>query len=226
MSSRNGSSAAWFTPVADGVSDGQGAVFDPVTHRWRRAGLGDLASTGPRWSAAEAVRHLIGLGGRRLPVGVIGPNEAGAQELRIAEQVGEAIARLGLPMICGGRGGCMEAASCGHARQGGLVIALLPSGDPFSGNAHVGVPIATGIGEARNALIASACFALVAVGGGLGTLSEMALGLKLGRRVVAMPPALPVPQALRCDTIDEAIDAVARRYLELGDRPESPGAAA
>lgn len=160
-------------------------------------------------------RRLAAEGARRLPVGIIGPNEALPTELGFAEAVGAGLAGLGLPLICGGRGGCMEAASRGAAGAGGLVIGILPSGDWSTANAHVAVPIATGLGEARNAIIASACFALVAVGGGHGTLSEMALGLKMGRLVIAMPTAVPVVGALACATVAEAVDAVASRYLEL-----------
>jgi uncharacterized protein (TIGR00725 family) len=164
----------------------------------------------------EAVARLVReQGGRRLPVGVIGPNDASPEELAFAEQAGAAIAGLGLPLICGGRGGCMAAASRGAARAGGLVIGVLPGGDWSAANPDVTVPIASGLGEARNAIIASACFALIAVGGGHGTLSEMALGLKMERLVIALPPAVRVPGALDCADMDAAIAAVARRYLEL-----------
>lgn len=98
---------------------------------------------------------------------------------------------------------------------GGLVIGILPSSDWMTANPHVSISIASGLGEARNAIIASACFALIAVGGGHGTLSEMALGLKMSRLVIAMPPAADVPGARRCVTVDEAIEVVAERYLGL-----------
>jgi uncharacterized protein (TIGR00725 family) len=164
-------------------------------------------------SAAQAVRLVIEQGARRLPVAVIGPNDASPEELGYAEQAGAAIAALGLPMICGGRGGCMEAASRGCSQAGGLTIGMLPASDWATANPYVAIPIASGLGEARNAIIASACFALIAVGGGHGTLSEMALGLKMGRLVAAMPPAMRVPGALDCENIEAAMEAVALRYL-------------
>jgi uncharacterized protein (TIGR00725 family) len=163
--------------------------------------------------AGEAASLLLGRGSPRLPVGVIGPNDANGDELAQAAAVGRAIASVGFPLICGGRGGCMEAASRAATEAGGLVIGILPSSDWRTANASVTVPLASGLGEARNAIIASACFALVAVGGGHGTLSEMALGMKLGRLVVAMPGALPVPGTIKCETADAAIEAVALRYL-------------
>jgi uncharacterized protein (TIGR00725 family) len=199
------------------IRDERGRTFDPSGHVWREsADAGDRLSE-PPISGAEAVRALVlGQGARKIPVGIIGPNEASPAEMLLAESVGAAVAGLGLPMICGGRGGAMEAASRGAAKSGGLVIGILPSHDWMSANAYVTLPIASGIGEARNAIIASACFTLIAVGGGHGTLSEMALGLKMGRLVIAMGAASRIPEAMACEDVDGAIDAVAIRYLGLG----------
>jgi uncharacterized protein (TIGR00725 family) len=197
------------------IRDEQGWTFDPSGHAWLAPA--DAVELETPISGAEAVRTLVvSHGARKLPVGVIGPNDASPAELLLAEQAGAAIAGIGLPMICGGRGGAMEAASRGAAQAGGLVIGILPSHDWMSANAHVSVPIAAGIGEARNAIIASACFALIAVGGGHGTLSEMALGLKMGRLVIAMGSASRIPGTIACDDIDTAVAAVAIRYLGLG----------
>jgi hypothetical protein len=109
----------------------------------------------------------------------------------------------------------MQAASKGAAEAGGLVIGILPTSDPRAANPYVTVPLASGIGEARNAIIASACFALVAVGGGYGTLSEIALGLKMERLVIVMPDANRVSGTLECTTSEEAIAAIAARYLQV-----------
>lgn len=196
----------------------QGLVHPASGRRFCAATLGWLpaSGSGARVDLVTAVRRVLGQpGARRLPVGVIGPNEASSGEQAMAEAVGRGVAELGLPLVCGGRGGCMEAAARGADGAGGLVIGILPSADWLSGNRHVHVPIATGLGEARNAVIASACFALIAVGAGHGTLSEMALGLKMGRLVIAMPEAEAVRGALPCTTAEAAVTAVARRYLAL-----------
>lgn len=208
--------ALWITPEGH-VRDAAARLFDVQRHQWLAAVKENASLRDEICTRGQAIRHLVGKGARRLPVGVIGPNDATDAELALAEQAGAAIAGLGLPMICGGRGGCMEAASRGHAKAGGLVIGMLPSNDWMDANAHVAIPIATGFGEARNAIITSACFALIAVGGGHGTLSEMALGLKMERLVIAMPTATAVQGAQRCETIDAAMNAVANRYLGLGD---------
>lgn len=177
--------------------------------------MGENVSAQAGKAASMPGENIVGENGLRLPVGVIGPNDASPAELAMAEAMGRAIARLGLPLICGGRGGCMQAASRGAAEAGGLVIGILPSSDWASANPYVSVPIASGIGEARNAIIASACFALVAVGGGHGTLSEIALGLKMERLVITMPDANRVEGALECATAEQAVAAIAARYRQV-----------
>lgn len=206
--------ALLITDMGEVFEAAAGRRFDPVAGRW----IDEAAALhGQPLSAVAAVRHLVQKrGARRLPIAVIGPTEASAKELAFAEEAGRGIAGLGLPLVCGGRGGCMEAASQAAASAGGLVIGILPSDDWRTANAHVSVPIASGLGEARNAIIASACFALIAVGGGHGTLSEMALGLKMERLVIALPPAARVKGSFGCASVDEAIAAVSERYLGLG----------
>ncbi len=140
--------------------------------------------------------------------------------LRDAEAVAYRLAGIGFPLICGGRGGAMEAASRGCAEAGGLMIGILPSDDWREANDFVSIPLATGIGEARNAVIATAAFALVSVGGrsdpvSYGTISEMAFGLRHGRLVIGMSDAPDLPGVVRCVDPDDAAERVARRYLEL-----------
>ena len=80
----------------------------------------------------------------------------------------------------------MEAACRGAGREGGTALGILPGLDRRAANAHVTVALATGLGEARNALVVRAADALIAVGGAYGTLSEIALALKAGKRVVGL----------------------------------------
>jgi uncharacterized protein (TIGR00725 family) len=80
----------------------------------------------------------------------------------------------------------MAAVARGAARAGGLSIGLLPGDDPAHAAADITVSLATGMGEMRNALIARCCAAMIAIGGGYGTLSEIAYALRLGRPVVAL----------------------------------------
>jgi uncharacterized protein (TIGR00725 family) len=133
-----------------------------------------------------------------LRVSIVGGGQASDEELQMAESLGEAIGRAGGVVVTGGLGGVMEAASRGCYRSGGTVIGILPGRDPSDANRWVALPLATGMGEARNALVVRAGEAVVSVGGGWGTLSEIALARKMGIPVAVLgdPPSdleLPRP---------------------------------
>jgi uncharacterized protein (TIGR00725 family) len=119
-------------------------------------------------------------------VGVVGPGEASASETAVAEELGGLLAEGGAVVVCGGLGGVMEAACRGAKSKLGLTVGLLPGLDRSAANGWVDVAVATGLGELRNGLIVRASDALVAVGGGAGTLSEIAFALKVGRPVVGI----------------------------------------
>ena len=119
-------------------------------------------------------------------VAVVGPGEASRDELEAAEAVGRGVASRGAVVVCGGLGGVMEAACRGAREAGGVTVGILPGSDRGAANEFVDVAIATGLGEARNALVVRAADVLIAVGGSWGTLSEIALALKTGRRVVGV----------------------------------------
>jgi uncharacterized protein (TIGR00725 family) len=116
----------------------------------------------------------------------VGPGEAGLEELALAEEVGAAVALARCGLVCGGLGGVMEAACRGARSHGGLTVGLLPGLDREAANGWVVVAVPTGLGEARNALVVRAGDAVVAIGGGWGTLSEIALALKTGVPVVGL----------------------------------------
>jgi len=103
-----------------------------------------------------------------------------------AEAVGRAIARQGAVLVCGGRGGVMEAACRGAKAEGGTTVGILPGTEWGQANPYVDIPIVTGLGEARNAIVVRTAEAVIAVGGGYGTLSEIGLALKMGRPVVGL----------------------------------------
>ena len=100
--------------------------------------------------------------------------------------MGRLLAERGVVLVCGGLGGTMEAACRGAKQAGGTTVGLLPGIDRADGNLHLDIAIPTGLGEARNALVVRAADVVVAVGGGYGTLSEIALALKAGKRVVGL----------------------------------------
>jgi uncharacterized protein (TIGR00725 family) len=116
----------------------------------------------------------------------VGPGEAGADVVVAAEAVGRELAARGAVVVCGGLGGAMEAACRGAKEAGGTTVGLLPGLDRRDANPYVDVAVLTGLGEARNALVVRTADALVAVGGGYGTLSEIGLALRTGKRVVGL----------------------------------------
>src|SRR3954452_12575073 len=116
-------------------------------------------------------------------VAVVGPGDADAAAERDAEVAGRVLAEGGAVVVCGGLGGVMSAACRGAREAGGLTLGLLPGTDRAAGNPWLSVVVPTGMGELRNGLVVRASDALVAVGGGFGTLSEIALALKTGRPV-------------------------------------------
>jgi uncharacterized protein (TIGR00725 family) len=129
---------------------------------------------------------------RRLRIAVIGgsrpgnPVVADRQAVETAFEVGRLIARAGAVVVCGGLGGVMEAACRGAKEEGGLTIGLLPGSSPADANPWVDVPVATGLGYTRNALVVMNADAVIAVDGEYGTLSEIAYGKIHGRRVVGL----------------------------------------
>jgi uncharacterized protein (TIGR00725 family) len=190
-----------------------GAVFDPNARLWRAS----HEPAGEPVGLRDAVRWLQTESGTpcRVPVAVIGPRDATAPERQTAFSVGAGLAALGVVLLCGGKGGVMEAACEGAASAGGVSIGLLPEGEWQATNRFVTVPIATGIGEARNAIIARAALALIAVGGGYGTLSEIALALQFGRPVMTLLEAPVVAGVHPMNSVDAALDAVCRVMLSL-----------
>lgn len=139
-------------------------------------------------------------------IAVIG---AGAEDPRLAalaEDVGRRLAEAGARVVCGGRGGVMEAAARGAAGAGADVIGIVPSESPDDANPHVTHPVATGIGHARNLAVVATADAVVAVGGEWGTLSEIGFARRLGRPVFGIEswsfPGLPT-----MGNPDEAVEA-------------------
>jgi uncharacterized protein (TIGR00725 family) len=142
-------------------------------------------------------------------IAVVGAGEASTADLVLAEEVGAGLADLGAVVVTGGLGGVMEAACRGARSRRGRTLGILPGDDRDAANGWVEVAVATGMGELRNGLVVRASDALVAIGGGHGTLSEVALALKLGRPVVGLG-TWAVHGVEDVSTPAEAIDRIAR----------------
>lgn len=194
--------------------DEAGRCFDPAARAWSAAaGVPEGAAVSLpgalRWLQRES-GHAV-----RIPAAVIGTRTPTASQSAMATQMGALLAGHGVTVLCGGRSGVMEAVCRGVDEAGGLSIGLLPDEEPEAANPYVTVPLATGIGVARNALIARAALCLVAVGGGYGTLSEIAFALQFKRPVFLLDGAPTVEGALRCADAEQALEQVARVFLAL-----------
>jgi uncharacterized protein (TIGR00725 family) len=197
--------------------DAAGRRFDPESRRWQAADKTGVPRVTETLNALAAINWLQRESGHplRVPIGVIGPREASPTQLAAALEVGELLGDCRLTMICGGRQGVMQAVCEGAARVGGLALGLLPDADPANANPFVSVAIATGIGEARNALIARASFCLIAIGDSYGTLSEVALGRQFGKLVVGLEGAADVEGVEHVATPREAVTRAAEAILAV-----------
>ena len=150
-------------------------------------------------------------------IAVIGGDSPPPPALAHAGAVGRAIAGRGHTLICGGRGGVMLEAARGAQDAGGLTIGILPGDDSTEANTHIDVPIPTGLGHARNAVVARSAQAVIAIGGSYGTLSEIAFAAIFGRPIVGLDtwtardheghdlPIHPAATALEAVTLAESL---------------------
>ncbi len=123
---------------------------------------------------------------RGLFIAVVGASDPSKEEAQAAEEVGRELARRGATLICGGLGGVMEAACRGAASQGGTTVGILPGDSAKDANRYVKIPIVTGMGYGRNAIVAKSGQAVIAIGGSYGTLSEIAYALQQGIPVIGL----------------------------------------
>ncbi len=119
-------------------------------------------------------------------IAVIGGFPCSPEESQMAEIVGRELARKSAILICGGEGGVMEAACKGAQSEGGITIGVLPGNSRQTANPYVLIPIVTGIGEARNIIIIKSAQAVIAIGGGYGTLSEIGFALKANIPIIGL----------------------------------------
>lgn len=137
---------------------------------------------------------------KNLRIAVFGGRKADETLCREAEAIGRGIAEHGWTLLCGGRGGIMGAVSRGCKKAGGTVVGILPGDDDSDANPWVDIAIPTGLGFARNAVLAMACRAAVAIGGNYGTLSEIAYALQFEKPLICLhsweiPGSVPAENA-------------------------------
>jgi len=145
-----------------------------------------------------------------MQIGVIGPGSCPPDVEALAEEVGREVARRGAVLVCGGLGGVMRGAARGARSENGLTLGILPGDDATDANDWIDIVVPTGMGEARNALVVRASDAIVAVHGGYGTLSEIALALKTGVPVVGLETWSISDDVVRAEGPEEAVAAAIR----------------
>jgi uncharacterized protein (TIGR00725 family) len=160
---------------------------------------------------------------RPVVIAVIGENDPSPGLGRLAEEVGGEIAAAGAVLVCGGLGGVMEAACRGAQRRGGVTIGLLPGTRAEDANPYVTYPIPTGLGHARNLLVARSARAIIAVGGKFGTLSEIAFAKIEGIPVIGLATWQLSRDGLEEDPILRARDAKEAVSLALKAAQSWPG---
>lgn len=165
---------------------------------------------------------------RRAPtVAVVGGGDADARRDALAEEVGRRLAEAGATLVCGGLDGVMAAACRGAAAAGGRTVGILPGTDRRASppNPHVEIAVFTGLGQARNLLVVLSGDAVIAIGGGWGTLSEIALARKHGRPVVQLtgepivtPDGRSDPGIVPAATPEEAVTLALRSAATIPAR--------
>lgn len=146
----------------------------------------------------------------RMIIGIIGSSNPTPEEDLLAQEVGQRLAREGITIICGGLGGVMEVSSRGAKLAGGLTIGILPGNSRKDANPYIDIPIPTGIGEARNLIIIRSSPSVIAIGGGYGTLSEIAFALKLGVPVIGLK-TWEIEGIIKAETAEDAV----KKAIEL-----------
>jgi len=137
-----------------------------------------------------------------MQIAVIGKEECTDEEYEAAETAGRLIAADHAVLCCGGRGGVMEAACKGAKEKGGTTVGILP--DTGKGNPYLDVVVRTGMGYGRNVILVESVDAVVAIGGGYGTLSEIAIALKAGKNVFGYC-TWGIEGVMKCGTPEEAV---------------------
>jgi uncharacterized protein (TIGR00725 family) len=144
---------------------------------------------------------------------VIGAGACDATVTAMARELGALLAQAGFGVVCGGLGGVMQAVCEGADRAGGLTIGILPGDDYTQANPFVHVPLATSLSHMRNYLVILNGDVVIAVEGGAGTLSELALAQKTGKTVIALGTWAKLPGVLPARDAAHAVE-LAGRALE------------
>ena len=143
-------------------------------------------------------------------VAICGSGTGEPDTLAAASEMGSLLARRSAIVVCGGLGGIMTAVAEGVQKAGGVSIGILPGNDPEEANPFIDIPIATGLGHLRNAIITRAAGAVIAFPGGAGTMSEVGFGIKMGKTVIGFRAWKDVAGVVYADDVEQAVNRALR----------------
>ncbi|MFH1245246.1 MAG: TIGR00725 family protein [Candidatus Omnitrophota bacterium] len=147
-------------------------------------------------------------------ISVIGGHKCSPRTAKVAEEVGQEIARLGATLVCGGLSGVMEAACQGVKSAGGRTIGILPGHNKNEANRYVDIPIVTGLGYMRNSLVVENGDVVIAIDGKEGTLSEIAFALQMGKPILGID-TWDIQGIIKVKNAQEAINWIKKSVREL-----------
>lgn len=206
----------YFDVSTESFYSNENEIFDMNSMKWSKTS--NIPKNLVKYSYIESVRKLQTTKYKiKIPIGVIGTGMPDEDQYQTAVDLGRGLANLGLFVICGGRAGIMEATCKGVSEKNGISIGILPESSIENANEYVSIPLASGIGFARNAIICSSSFCLVAIGGGNGTLCEIAYGLQFKKAIFALRCSLPVNGITQCSTVDHVIERICKLIFKIKD---------
>ncbi len=142
---------------------------------------------------------------KKTRIGIIGGSKPDKTSYQLAFQVGKLIGKKGGILVCGGLGGIMEASARGAKEAGGLTVGILPGMQVSDANPYIDFPVVTGLGYARNSLVAMNADVLIAINGRYGTLSEIAYGNIYGKKVIGLG-TWPIEGILKAGSAQDAVE--------------------
>ena len=153
---------------------------------------------------------------QKITISIIGGHDASDEVEQLAHNIGKIVAEVGAVLVCGGLSGVMEAASMGAKDAGGLTVGILPGACASDANPYIDLKVVTDMGHARNVVLVRSADAVIAVSGGYGTLSEIAIARKIGVPCVGLHTWDLDPGVVRTDDPEEAVRCAMEKIRERG----------
>lgn len=151
---------------------------------------------------------------KRIRIGVIGGAKPDKRSLETARKVGQLIAEKGAILVCGGLSGVMEASARGAKQGNGLTMGILPGNSTGDANPFIDIAIATGLGYARNSLVAMNSDVIIAIDGQYGTLTEIAYGCIYGKKIVGLG-TWKIDSVIQAESAEQAVEIALKQFFPL-----------